>query len=244
MRPFTATIVCAMAAFGCSAPTHPLNARVAAPPPGLDAPVSRAPEAPDATIAPAPKNPIDDVAPVCRGTDISFDTEESETPCLIPNTDSHDLPPSPGPNDLEITAVVAEKSVAPGGTATVVVTMTNRTKEPMLLYVDYSCEEEPDFTVGVYDAKQKRIDHISHKNCDTTTYGCTRRVLRIVLDPGGSMRKKRSFTAKVTKLAADCREVPAGPIKPGSYVLRVVTGFRPAPDSPYHNRLDTTLVVR
>ncbi len=242
MRPLTATLVCVMAAFGCG-PTRPRNARVA-PPHGIDAPIASAPPAPDASIAPAPKNPVDDVIPACRGAAISFDTEESENPCLIPNTDSHDLPPTLGPNDLEITAVVAEKSVAPGGTATVVVTMTNTTKEPMLLHVDYTCDEEAEFTVGVFDANTKRVDYISHKNCDTTTYGCTRRVLRIVLDPGGSMRKKRSFTAKVTKLAADCRDVPAGPIKPGRYVLRVVTGVRPASDSPYHSRLDTTLVVK
>jgi hypothetical protein len=69
-------------------------------------------------------------------------------------------------------------------------------------------------------------------------------VLRIVLDPGGSMRKKRSFTAKVTKLAADCGDVVAGAMKSGSYVLRVVTGFRPEPDSPYHDRVEATLVVK
>lgn len=243
MRSLTATIVCAMAVFGCGGPTRPRNAPVA-PPPEIDAPIASAPPAPDASTAPASKNPLDDVIPACRGGAISFDTEESENPCLIPNTDSHDLPPSPGPNELEITAAVAEKSVAPGGTATVVVTMTNTTKEPMLLHVDYTCDEEAEFTVGVFDANNKRVDYISHKNCDTTTYGCTRRVLRIVLDPGGSMQKQRSFSAKVTKLAADCGDVPAGPIKPGRYLLRVVTGFRPAPDSPYHSRLDTTLVVK
>ena len=257
MRALAVTIACT---FGCGAPpTPPTNARAAAPPdhgapipssppadtPPADAPpASDAPPVSDAPLATAARNALDDVPPACRGAAITFDTEESENPCLIHATFRDELPPPPGPTELEITAAVAEKSVAPGHTGTVVVTMTNKTKEPMLLYLDYTCDEEVEFTMGVFDAKKKRVDYISHKNCDTKTYGCGVRVLRIALDPGGSMRKKRSFKAKVTKLAADCGDVPAGPIKPGRYVLRVVTGFLPTPDSPYHTRIDTPLVVK
>lgn len=243
MRPLTAMVVCAIAAVGCGRPASPHTAHVA-PPQGIDVPIASAAPAPDASIDAPPRSPLDDVGPACRGSALSFDTEESENPCLVSNAGSHDVPPSPGPTELEITATVTEKSVAPGGTATIVVTMTNRTSAPMLLHVDYTCDAEAGFAVDVFDAHKKRVDYISHKNCDTNTYGCTRRVLRLVLDPGGSMRKVRSFAAKVTKIAADCGEVPAGPIKPGRYVLEVVTGLLPAPDSPYHSRLDTTLVVK
>jgi hypothetical protein len=247
MRPLTATIVCSIAALGCSAPRPP-DARVAPPP--TDVPIASAPPAPTEPIVPlpAPKNPLDDIKPVCRGAALVFDTEESENECLIPNTGDDDVPPSPGPNDLEITAVVAEKSIAPGGIATVVVTMTNKTKSPMLVYVDLTCDDEHGFPISVFDANKKRVDFVSHKNCDTSTFGCTRRVLRIVLDPGGSMRKKRAFAASVTKVAADCGDVAAGPMRRGSYVLRVVTGFRADAHAmtEYRPRLhaETTLVVK
>lgn len=246
MRPLTSAIACSLAAFGCSAPRPP-DARVA-PPPSTDTPIASAPPAPAEPIVPlpAPKNPLDDIKPACRGAALSFATEESENECLIPNTLGDDVPPSPGPNDLEITAAVAEKSIAPGGIATVVVTMTNKTKSPMLLYVDLTCDDEHGFPIGVFDANKKRLDFVSHENCDTHTFGCTRRVLRIVLEPSGSMRKRRSFTANVTKVAADCGEVAAGSMRRGSYVLRVVTGFRAHAVAGYRSRLhvETTLVVK
>ena len=68
--------------------------------------------------------------------------------------------------------------------------------------------------------------------------------IRIALEPGGSVRKKRTFAAKVTRLSAACEDVPAGSIKRGTYVVRVVSGFRPEPNSPYHDRLDAPLVVK
>ncbi len=236
----SATSLAAIAlAFGCG--TRAPDARVASPPPPRPPPppISNPPSAID-----VPRSPLDDVVPACRGAALAFDTVESEDTCLIPNTDDHSLPPAPGPNVLEVTAAVAEKSVAPGSTATVVVTMTNKTAEPMPLYVDMTCGEELSFPIDVFDANKKRVDYISHENCDTNTFGCTRRVLRIAIEPGGSMRKTRSFAANVTRVAADCGDVLAGPMKRGRYVLHVDTGFRPRPDSPYKVRAETTLVVK
>jgi hypothetical protein len=203
------------------------------------------PVVPPPTPAPARANPIDDVKPACRGAALSFDTQESEKECLIPNTGKDDLPASPSPSDLELTASIVEKSVRPGGTATIVVTTTNKTKEPMLLYPEHTCDDEQAFAIRVLDASKKRVEYLSHENCDTSTFGCTRRVLRIVLEPGGSMRRTYSFKTMVTKLAADCGEVTAGPMKPGTYALRVVTGFRSEPTGYLPRiRVETPLVVK
>lgn len=241
MSKSTATILSLIAAFGCGTPRTP-DAGVA---PLLPTPVPVASVQPVSTAPvlspPAPPNPLDDVKPACRGASLSFDTDESAADCRYPAKGA-DVLPSPPATDVEVTASVVEKSIAPGGTATVVVTTTNKSAEPLLLYIDQTCDDEPAFWIRVLDAKGKRVDYVSHKNCSANMFGCTRRVIRIVLEPGGSLRQKRSFMAKVTKLVADCGEVVAGSMGPGRYVLRVVTGFRDETDT--RRRAEAILVVK
>lgn len=232
-------------AFGCGASQAP-EVRGATPPePSFEVPSASAngPLSATADSPPVP-DPFADVKPACRGMNLSFDTEESEMDCRFPRTE-HDVFPSPAANELETSASVVEKSLRPGGTATVLVTLTNKTTAPMLLYVDLTCDDEPLFPFAVFDAtNRRRIDLIAHKNCDTNTFGCTRRVLRLVLEPGGSFRRKRSFIAKVTKIVADCGEIMAGPIPRGTYVLHVVSGLPENPDERRRPWLQTPLVVK
>lgn len=230
-----------MAAFGCGTP-HAPDAGVA---PLLPTPVPVASVQPVSTAPlpspPAAPNPLDDVKPACRGAALSFDTDESASDCRYP-AKGFDVLPSPPATDVEVTATVVEKSIRPGGTATVVVTTTNKSPDPLLLYIDQTCDDNPFFWVRVLDTTGKRVDYVSHKNCNANMFGCTRRVIRIVLEPGGSLRQKRSFIAKVTKLVADCGEMVAGSIAPGRYVLRVVTGFRDETDT--RRRAEAILIVK
>lgn len=223
-----------LALVACSAPPAP---SVITPPP----PVSEPP--PVVVAEPVKeKDPFEGIDPQCRGASFAFDTEESENACLIPNTSDHRLPlPS---KDLEITAAVLEPSVKPGAKATVVVTVTNKATTPTLVFFDVSCDDEVAFPISAIDSTKKRVDFIGHKNCDNNSFGCTRRVLRVVLDPGGSLKKTRSFVTVVTKVQPDCADVVAGPIKPGTYKLRVANGFNRDEEGIYRSTSDTTLVIK
>ena len=233
------------AMLACGGPHQP-EARPT--PPAITTPTADAPAPVDASAeAPPPApDPFADVKPACRGAALSFETEESEAECLISNEGSHELPPSPGADVLELTAVV-DNAVPRGRTGTVMVTLTNKKTEPLLLLVDRTCDAEPLFPYSIYDASKKRVDLITRENCDTHTFGCTRRVMRIVLEPGGSLTRKHTFSTKVTKMLPDCREAVVGSLKPGNYQLWVVTGLdRHAEFASSRNRkwIETPFVVK
>lgn len=221
-----------LALVGCSAPRTPApEPRVVVPPP-VDA----------ATIAEPPpiKDPFEGIAAACRGTSLAFDTEDSEKPCLIVNTSDHRLPLPP----KELTISAHADPVKSGATASVIVTLQNPTAAPMELFVDVSCSEEPSWPVRALDANKKRVDFIPHKNCDTFAIGCSRRVLRIVLDPNGSMTKTIPFPTTITKVAPDCSDSVIGKLEPGTYTLRVHDGFHRDVDTIYRTSAETTLVVK
>lgn len=152
---------------------------------------------------------------------LAFETREAESECV---TDEPVAEPK-APAGLAITAEVLEKTVKVGGRMTVVVKMTNTTAAPMQVYVDLTCDDVPGVPLQIFDAAGKRADWTPHKNCIRhAPPNCERRVLRIVLEPGGSMTKKRDHLALWQKATAECG-VTFGTLKAGNYAVRVMTGF-------------------
>jgi hypothetical protein len=156
----------------------------------------------------------------CRGAKLNLDALFATKRC---DTKDTALPP-PAANALTIAVELGSKTVRPGGTTSITLRMTNQTKEPLVV----DLEQCSDFEVRAFDAKGDRADEPS--TCFEAGTVCLMRVVRVLLDPSGSITKQFSFRARTKDPGELCRIQPPGPMDPATYKLEV--------DLPFFDRLD------
>ncbi|MBX3190006.1 MAG: DUF4232 domain-containing protein [Labilithrix sp.] len=129
---------------------------------------------------------------------------------------------------LDVRVVPSTPSTTPGGRVDLVVTLKNKSSEPLPLY--FSGDPSPRFEVEALDAKGRRADLPTGK---PPKAGPTREVKasRITLTPGGTAKVRLAWDAVKTRWAPEKAKTwegrgppraPAGPLPTGKYQLRVV----------------------
>ncbi len=157
----------------------------------------------------------------CRGSKLTVDALFATKRC---ETKEISLPPPPA-DALAIAVELGAKTVRPGGTVSVKLSMTNRTNDALALDLEGCGHLE----LRVYDAKGERADEPS--NCFNAGTVCLLRHVRVALEPGGSITKQFSFRAQTKDPGELCRIRPPGPMDPGSYKLEI--------DLPFVERLQS-----
>ena len=169
----------------------------------------------------------------CRG--LIFDADDADPRCLHHGTGVE----SPAPPALRIAlAGPSESAPAPsplvaksGYDARLFVEMTNTSKEPLALELDDSC--------GTFEAQASNASASSFESdcfgaCGS---GPEPHVLRVMLDPGGVVRKRVKFYAVQKRIVLDeheeCVTRTVGALPAGEYELRVTLPWTdPIPDDP------------
>ncbi|MGH7297533.1 MAG: hypothetical protein ACRELB_21530, partial [Polyangiaceae bacterium] len=97
------------------------------------------------------------------------------------------------------------------------VVFTNEGHEPLPVDVHDGCST---VELGAYDARGVRRDEIV-KDCGFGT-GCGGSLLRLVVEPGGTIVRHLRFTARVVRITGEtnCQDADGGGLPPGRYTLR------------------------
>jgi len=154
--------------------------------------------------------------------------------CEVPSPKAEDKPMDA--KNVEVKVATSSAKVAPGSKIDVVVSFTNKTKEPLPLL--FTIDPMPRFEVQAYDAKGNRVD-MPKGQPPPLPAGMAPRVpgepktARIVLAAGGTAPIPLVWDANRTKWAPEkLKGTPpekgyprahAGPLPKGKYTLRVVT---------------------
>lgn len=144
----------------------------------------------------------------CSGSD--FDLDALPESCEVENGRSSG-------SGIRASLVLESNAVRSGGEAPAELKLENAGAAPLVLFVHPGCSF---LSLGAEDSSGQRADYVS----DGCTYGmvCSSPVFRIVLQPGGKLTKKLSFTARVTHADRPaCEEKAAEGLKPGIYQLRL-----------------------
>ncbi|MDF2696195.1 MAG: hypothetical protein K0S65_4578 [Labilithrix sp.] len=174
---------------------------------------------------------------VCLGFDIgNLEDLLSKSDCEVPNAKPETLQNPDLKGKLEVTLSSSPTKVAPGGKADLLVTFTNKTKDPMPL--NFRIDPIGRFETETYDAKKKRAD-MPPGNPPPPPKGHTappsaeQKVAKVTLAPNGSARVRVPWEAVKMKWAPDkvrgtavekgYPRVPAGPLPKGKYTVKVVT---------------------
>lgn len=204
--------------FSLPAPVDPVPAPAPTPVPiAAGAEVAAASTTTSVPAAPAPVR--------CRG--LTFDLDALPR---CPKKRSGEAPSQT--SRLVVTLVPDAPKVASGETLGVSIVFTNKEKEPLEVDVHDGCSR---FELGAYDARGTRRDYVV-TDCAFGT-GCGGALLRLVLEPGGTIVKHLSFPARVTLASSktSCHDADAGGLPPGKYSLRatpMLSGWLERPDGP------------
>jgi len=180
----------------------------------------------------APEAPRDP----CRGA--AFDADAPPPACMV---QSEHVPRAPAPGALKL-RVVEQASVKSGAQATFTIEMQNATSAPIPL----------DFLDGCmsWDTQADDGKHFTFDSECGGLCGTAEQMLRVTLDPGGTVRKEVTLTATMRRVAGDqCKEQSLGPLPPGKYTMKVTlpwTDPKPIPgnDQARASRVfETPLVV-
>jgi len=160
---------------------------------------------------------------------IKSSCEETQKPDALPNADMK--------GKLEVTASTSTPKVPAGGKAEVVVTFTNKSKDPLTLH--FKIDPLPRFSLEVYDTKKaKRVD-MPAGNPPPPPKGATQasptepKSAKLTIAPNGSARARLTFEAVKMKWAPEKYKgtppekgyprAAAGPLPKGKYTIRVIT---------------------
>lgn len=174
-------------------------------------------------------NPAKEAA--CTMTDVE-NLEEALRSCDVPMPKANDVPPIKDRIELKITA--STPSTTPGGRVDLVLTLRNKTDNPLPLY--FTGDPNPRFDVEAYDAKGRtRVDVPSGKfpgyPKGFKPEARDAKAARITLEKNGTARVKLAWDAVKTKWAPEKAKTwegrgyprtPAGPMPAGKYTLRVL----------------------
>lgn len=111
----------------------------------------------------------------------------------------------------------SSSSVRSGNEVQVALVITNATASAIEIAIKPAC---PALSLAALDSNGARADYVN----DECNFGgvCADPRFRIVIEPGGALKKQLTFAARVTRVASDCQEVLAGGLKPGNYRLSVL----------------------
>jgi hypothetical protein len=172
----------------------------------------------------------------CGGFDIAdLASVLSQADCEVanPNTkDQKDLK-----DTLEVRVVPDSPRIAPGSTATITVTLKNKGKTDLSL--DFVVDPEPRFDFELYTLKGSRVDKPSGSEPSLPPEVANapqpdQKIARVKIAQQGTAKLTLKWNAVTYKWASKDRakgalpghgypKEPAGPLKKGTYILRVIT---------------------
>lgn len=161
----------------------------------------------------------------CTGSEV--DLEATLRACEVAMPKSGEL--ASGMKDkLEIVLAPEKPSIAPGAHVDVVLTLRNRTQEPLPLF--FTGDPTPRFELEALDAKGKRVDRPGGRPPGRTeTKGREAKAAKLTLAAGGVARVRLGWEAVRTRWAPERSKgwdghgyptAPAGPLPRGKYTLR------------------------
>ncbi len=197
------------------------------------------PKAPDDLASATPDAGAADAAEeggsnVCVGADLDLVNVLVQSACEVPNL----APDAKRPEMstlLDVKVSVNPPQVAAGGHADVVVTYTNKSKDPLPLH--FLLDPTPRFSVEVYTATNKRAEmpksRPPHGKNDPSPEPTAPGTARVTLAPGGKAHARLDFNAVRLKWAPELLKgtppemgyptSPAGPLPKGTYSEKIVT---------------------
>ncbi len=169
---------------------------------------------------------------VCTGFEIDLMNALSQSACETPNPKA-DAKPRDLKTVLDVKVTASSSTVSPGGHVDLIVTFTNKGKDPLPL--DFSIDPLPRFVVEAYDAKGHRADMPPGKEParKDSPAAATVSTARVTIVTNGVARLTVGWDAKKTRWAPEkvkgtppeqgYPRVAAGPLGNGKYTLRVVS---------------------
>lgn len=139
---------------------------------------------------------------------------------------------------LEVTLTATPSKVPPGGKVDLLITFTNKSKDPLTLF--FKIDPVPRFEIEAYDKKNKRVD-MPAGNPPPLPAGVSQpppaeaKTARVTLAPNGSARVRRAWEAVKMKWAPEKARgtppekgfprKPAGSLGKGKFVLKATTAL-------------------
>ncbi|HVJ89004.1 MAG TPA: hypothetical protein VM580_04310 [Labilithrix sp.] len=176
----------------------------------------------------------------CSGN-VFENLEEIFRQCDVPMPRPGDLPSLK--DKLEVTVTTSAPSTPPGGRVEVVITLRNKTSDPLPLYL--AGDPGPRIDVEAFDVKGKRVD-VPASRWPGFPKGFKpepreAKAAKITLEKNGTVRLRGAWDARKMKWAPEKARswdgrgyprVPAGPLAPGTYTLRVILPLLGEADVP------------
>jgi hypothetical protein len=187
--------------------------------------------------APAGDKSAGEKKDVCVGHDIAnLEDVLLKSECEVPDTRPDAVPNPDLKGKLEVTVSASPTKVAPGAKADLLVTFTNKSKEPLTLH--FRIDPVARFETEAFDGKKKRVDmpagqpppppkgHSAPPPADA-------KVAKVTVAAGGAAHARVPWDAVKMKWAPEkvrgtavekgYPRAPAGPLPKGKYSVRVVT---------------------
>jgi hypothetical protein len=174
---------------------------------------------------------------VCVGFDIgNLEDLLVKSDCEVPNTKPESLQNVDVKGKLDVTLTASPTKVGSGGKVDLLVTFTNKTKEPMPLH--FRIDPVARFETEAYDAKKKRADMPAGQppappKGHSAPPAVDPKVGKVILAANGTVRVRVPWSAVRMKWAPEkvrgtavergYPRAPAGPLPKGKYSVKVVT---------------------
>jgi hypothetical protein len=173
----------------------------------------------------------------CIGFDVaSLEDILSKAPCEVPNQRPDSIEQKDMKGKIEVKVDASPTSTAPGGKVDLLVSIANKTKEPITL--NFRIDPTPRFDVEVMDKKGKRVDMPAGtppnpKSGESQPPPADPKTAKLTIAAGGTARQRVTWEAVKTAWAPEkvkgwppekgFPRKPAGPIAKGKYVIKVNT---------------------
>lgn len=172
----------------------------------------------------------------CVGFDVaSLEDILSKAPCEVPNQRPDSIEPKDMKDKLVVKVDASPTTTSPGGKVDLVVSIANKTKEPITL--NFRIDPTPRFDVEVYDKKNKRVDMPAGTpnppSGQSQPPPADPKTAKLTIAAGGTARQRVTWEA--VKMAWAPEKVrgwpvekgfprkPAGPLAKGKYTVKVQT---------------------
>lgn len=173
----------------------------------------------------------------CVGFDVAaLEDTLSKAACEVPNAKPDTQTPVDMKGKIEVKVDASPTKTAAGGKVDLVVSIANKTKDPITLM--FRIDPTPRFDVEVYDKKNKRADMPAGHPPDppkghSPPPPADAKTAKLTLAPGGTARQRVPWEA--TKMAWAPEKVrgtpvergfprkPAGPLAKGKYTIKLQT---------------------
>jgi hypothetical protein len=173
----------------------------------------------------------------CVGFDVaSMDDMLAKAPCEVPNQRPDSIEPKDMKGKIEVKVDASPTSTAPGGKVDLVVSIANKTKEPITL--SFRIDPTARFDVEALDKKGKRVDipatpPPSPPTGQSQPPPADAKTAKLTIAAGGTARQRVTWEAVKTAWAPDkvrgwpiekgFPRKPAGPLAKGKYTIKVQT---------------------